>query len=197
MKTCAKVLLLSTLLVALTGCASWSGKWTFQSIKPESAREAFHLDGMCLMNDGTYKAWAADKTFTGTWKHDQAAKTLTFVTEGKERVYNAKLLCPGCRMKLWGQMNNQEWTAVMKRSGSCPKNCCEKCCAKCKCADCGNKAQACKCGCGCGTVKQASAQTTATCDPAKCDKATCPMKTADKATAKKTTDAKPEKTKKG
>ena len=133
MRAIVKGLGLALLLVPLAGCAV-TGQWTMKSITPESAKEHFQLQWMCLMSNGDYMACATEgtqcKKMSGTYMYDAKAKTLTFKTDGKERKYNADLLCPGGEMKVWSSEPGTEWTAVMKRGKCCPADKCtcpEKC----------------------------------------------------------------------
>jgi hypothetical protein len=151
MRTMTKGLFLLCVLAALTGCGGVTGKWTMQSINPETEKEHFNLQCMCLMDDGTFMACATvkDKTekLTGTYEFDQKAEKLTFKEKGgKTYTYSAKLVGLGGEMKVWGGEKGKEWTAMMKHAGACEKG---KCCP----ANCDPK----------------------TCDPKKCQ----PAKTAD------------------
>ena len=147
MKTVLKGLLLSGVLFALTGCGV-TGRWSLQSIKPETAAEHFHLKCMCLMDDGTFAACASVKgkmeQLSGTYTFDQKAEKLTFKEkDGKTYAYDAELAGCGSEMKVSSSEKGKEWTAVMKHEGACQK---DQCCA-------GGK----------------------TCDPKQCGKA-CPAK---------------------
>lgn len=129
MRTMAKGLFLSCVLVALTGCGV-TGRWTLQSINPETEKEHFNLQCMCLMEDGTFMACATVKDkmekLTGTYEFDQKAEKLTFKEkDGKTYTYSAKLVGLGGEMKVWGSEKGKEWTAMMKHAGACPK---DKCC---------------------------------------------------------------------
>ena len=128
MKTMLKGLLLSCVLVAVTGCGV-TGKWTMKSLSPESEKEHFNLQALCLMDDGTYMACAKEgeqcKCLKGTYQYDAKAKTLTFKTDSKERSYHAEVGCCGGQMKVTPAEKGEEWTALMKRVGSCPQ---DKCC---------------------------------------------------------------------
>ena len=130
MKTVVKTLLLSCVLVVVTGCGV-NGKWTLQSITPEAERARFNLQWMCLMDDGSYMAAAQEEgkstCLAGTYTYDGKSKLLTFRTNGKERAYHADLMCPGGKMKVTSAEAGETWTATMKRTGSCPKDKC--CCA--------------------------------------------------------------------
>lgn len=131
MKTMLKGLLLSCVLVAVTGCGV-TGKWTMKSLSPESEKKQFNLECLCLMKDGTYMAMAQEegqnKYLKGTYVYDAEAKLLTFKTDSKERVYNAQVVGLGCEMKVTPTEKGQEWTAIMKHSGACSKDKC--CCGK-------------------------------------------------------------------
>jgi hypothetical protein len=116
-------------LMLLTGCTSMTGHWTMVSVTPESAKDAFDLRCMSLNDDGTYLAYAAHHNKTeqmnGTYKYDQATKTLTFTgTKGKERKYHVDLISLGGEMKVSGGEKGKEWTAVMKRCKACPTDQC-------------------------------------------------------------------------
>ncbi len=127
MRTVAKSLLLAVLFLSLTGCGV-TGRWELQSIKPETARAHFNLESMCLMKDGTFKSWAREngqeKVMTGTWKYEKPI--LTFISEGHERSYNAKVTFPVFgKMHVSGTAGDQAWTAELKKGGKCPPGCCE------------------------------------------------------------------------
>jgi hypothetical protein len=128
MRTVVKGLLLSCVLATLTGCGV-TGRWTMQSVKPESAKEHFNLQTLCLMDDGSYMACAQEKgqnkCLKGTYTYDAKTKLLAFKTDGKERSYHAEVGCPG-QMKITPTEKGEEWTAIMKHAGACPK---DKCCA--------------------------------------------------------------------
>jgi hypothetical protein len=128
MKTVAKTLLLSCVLVVVTGCGI-QGRWTLQSITPESEKAHFNLQCMCLMSDGSYMAAAQEEgkstCLKGTYTYDGKTKLLTFKTDSKERAYHADLMCPGSKMKVTPAEAGESWTATMKRAGSCSK---DKCC---------------------------------------------------------------------
>lgn len=171
MKTVVKALLLSCAVAVLTGCGV-QGKWTLQSIQPESEKARFNLQWMCLMDDGSYMAAAQEEgksaCLGGTYTYDGKTKTLTFKTDGKERAYHADLVCPGGKMKVTPAEGGESWTATMKRS-SCPK---DKCC--CSGQMCGGKM----------------------CDPKQCPgakggAAQCPMHKADKPAEKQPAEPKP------
>jgi hypothetical protein len=137
-KTALKVLLASCLLAALTGCGGVAGHWKLESIQPETAKGSFDLAMLCLGKDGACCAAAREgdqvKRMTGTYKYDRAAKTLTLSTEGgPERVYQAQVLCPGTRLKVWSDTPGKEWTAMMSKATCCggkrcgdPKCCCHR-----------------------------------------------------------------------
>jgi hypothetical protein len=158
MKTLLKGLFLSCVVLALTGCGV-TGKWTMQSIEPESAKAHFNLQKMCLMDDGTYMACVKEgdqcKCLKGNYTYDASAKTLTFRDDGKERQYHAEVTgCCGSQMKISGGEKGKEWTAMMKHEGACPKG---KCCCGGKGCDGAKCAQACD-------AKKGDKK----CEPAKC-----------------------------
>ncbi len=129
MRMALKGLLGTALLAALTGCGGVAGHWTLESIQPEPPAAGFHLNMMCLAEDGRYCAMAKEgeqtRQMTGTYKYDRDAKTLAFAMEGgQERSYKAQLLCPGSRLKVWSETPGKEWTAFMKRA---PCSACQKC----------------------------------------------------------------------
>jgi hypothetical protein len=166
MKTVVKALLLSCVVAILTGCGV-TGKWTLQSVKPESEKAPFNLQWMCLMDDGSYMAAAQEEgkstCLSGTYTYDGKTKLLTLKTDGKERAYHAKLGCPGTVLKITPAEAGETWTATMKHS-ACPK---DKCC-------CGGKM----------------------CDPKRCPQAKggatpCPMNKAGKPAEQKPAKAKP------
>ncbi len=144
MRTLMKGLFLSAVLVALTGCGI-NGKWTVQSVTPDTAKGQCPIKALCLNEDGTYvactQAPGSDKCVCGkgTYTYDKGTKTLAFKSDdGKEFKYAAHLQCPGGEMKITGGDKGKEWTAVMKRGGdtaeckqaTCGPNCQKACCAK-------------------------------------------------------------------
>jgi hypothetical protein len=148
MRTMMKGLFLSALLVVLTGCGI-SGKWTLQSVTPDTAKGQCPIKALCLNDDGTYvactQAPGQDKGACGkgTYSYDKGTKVLAFkADDGKEFKYTANLMCPGGEMKITGGEKGKEWTAVMKR-GECKDECGEakKCGSDCKKA-CGAKGDA-------------------------------------------------------
>ncbi len=172
MKIMVKALLLACVVAFLTGCGGVTGKWTLQSIKPESETARFNLQWMCLMDDGSYMAAAQEEgksaSLSGAYTYDAKTKLLTFKTDGKERAYHADLLCPGGKLKVTPAEAGETWTATMKR-GSCPK---DKCCPSGKMCD------------------------PKTCDPKQCPHAKgggtqCPAQKAEKPAEKKPAEAKP------
>jgi hypothetical protein len=169
MRTLLKGLFLTCALAALTGCGV-TGKWTMQSINPDSAKAHFNLKCMCLMDDGTYAACTDEagqmKCLNGTYKYDADTKTLTFTTDGKDRQYHAEVAgCCGSEMKITGGEKGKEWTAVMKHEGACAK---DKCC----------------------TAKGCDAKCAKPCDPKKCEPAKCPAAKGGKPDEKKAEPAK-------
>ncbi len=122
MKTTLKVLALSCLFLSLTGCASMSGRWNFDSITPQTAKKDFQLQCMYLKDDGTFTATASEagktREMSGTYTYDGATKTLKFMSQGKEYKYNAELTSSSDTMKVWGGEKGREWTAYMKRVAS-------------------------------------------------------------------------------
>ena len=162
MRTVVKGLFLSAVLVALTGCGI-NGKWTLQSVTPETAKAHCPIQAICLMEDGTYQSCAmmGDKCTMekGTYTFDQGAKTLIFKTsDGKEIKYTAELTACGGELKVTGTDKGKEWTATMKR-GECPKGCCK------------------------GDQKACCTGDKKTCDPKACNKP-CPKKADAKAEPK-------------
>ncbi len=119
MRNVVKGLFLSAVLVALTGCGV-NGKWTMQSVTPESAKAHCPIQAVCLMEDGTYQSCSQMggkcKMENGTYTYDQGTKALTFKpAEGKEVKYTAELTACGSQMKVTGGEKGKEWTAVMKK----------------------------------------------------------------------------------
>jgi hypothetical protein len=128
MKAAVKVLVLTCVVLVMTGCGV-NAKWTLKSITPESAREHFDLQMICLMNDGHYmmrsEMKGAIEQKTGTYEFDRKAEKLTFKgDDGVTREYGAKLLCPGSELKVWSVGTDSEFTAILKHAGACPKECC-------------------------------------------------------------------------
>ncbi len=123
MRNLLRAMLLACVLVAVSGCGI-NGCWTLESIKPETAKANFEYTTICLSKSGDYCAAVKTddevKRLTGTYKFDRAAQTLSFSTEGgPERVYKAQLMCPGSKLKVWGDTPVHEWTATMKRGTCC------------------------------------------------------------------------------
>lgn len=132
MKTLLKVVVVSCVFLSLTGCGV-QGHWAMQSVNPDTAKDKFQMQCLMLNADGSYmacvKEGAQAKCLKGEYKYDAEAKKLTFVTDGKERAYNAELVAGGNEMKFWGGEKGSEWTATMKRCGACRKDCGYRCCA--------------------------------------------------------------------
>jgi hypothetical protein len=171
MKTVVKALLLSCVVAILSGCGV-TGKWTLQSIKPESEKARFNLQCMCLMSDGSYMAAAQEEgkseCLKGTYTYDAKTKLLTFKTDGKERAYHAQLMCPGTTLKVTPAEAGETWTATMKHS-ACSKD--KYCC----------------CGQACGGKMCNPKQ----CPQAKGGAAPCQVQKAEKPAEKKPAEAKP------
>jgi hypothetical protein len=143
-----KTLLLSGMLLVLTGCSSVAGKWTLQSVTPEAAADRYAVAEMVLRDDGSFCALAKkggqDVTSTGQYTFENNKLSLT-TTEGKTRAYDAKLIALGSKLEVKASHHGEEVTAIMNRvSGSscgckscgasgkksaCGKDCTKPCCA--------------------------------------------------------------------
>lgn len=117
-------MVLSCVLVALTGCGGMAGHWTMASMEPESAKAEFPMVGLRLHDDGTFVAcMESDSHFKGTWEYDADAQLLTFQSaEGKKRTYKASLGGLNNRLLVSSTEEGKDWKAEMKR-GKCPGKC--------------------------------------------------------------------------
>jgi hypothetical protein len=188
MKALLKGLLLSCVLLALTGCNGVTGRWTIDTVEPPAAKVHVPITAFCLMSDGTYCAckMEGDKCTPtkGTYKFDQPGKQLTFTpSEGKERVYKAELV--DAKLKVWSEEKGKEWTAMLVHGKCCgkPGQCGKDGCCMAGKGDC-CKADA---GKGCGGCKADAGKP---CDPAKCPAAKADAKPAEKKPDAKKADPK-------
>ena len=117
MKMVLRGMLLTCVLVTLTGCGGISGHWTLDSIEPDSAQKAFPIARLCLHEDHTYAAsMACGSKMNGTWEYDADAKLLTFTTaKGTKRVYEARVCGVGGKLLVKSTDASKEWKASMKR----------------------------------------------------------------------------------
>ncbi len=130
MKTVFKTSFLLCLAVALSGCGI-TGRWTMQSLDPESAKKDLQLCCITLNADGTYQTCTHEgsqtKQIQGTYKYDASSKTLTLSpAQGQPQTYKAEPVELGCKLKIWDGEKGKEWVAMMKRAGACSKaDCCQ------------------------------------------------------------------------
>lgn len=152
MRIVLRVLALSCVVVALTGCANVTGYWKMESIKPEAAKAHFQMERMCLCQDGTYCTKVDEngkpKCMSGKYTYDAGTKTLKFTTDGKERIYQAELVSG--KLKVWEE--GKDWQAMMVKA-ECPmgKDC--PCKSLKSCAGCEKMCQQ-KCGEQCPMMKK-------------------------------------------
>ncbi|MFH1747724.1 MAG: hypothetical protein ABIG44_11870 [Planctomycetota bacterium] len=151
MRTFARGLALSAVLLLLTGCGGMAGQWAMHSITPESAKAEFALSGLCLNKDGTFVACMDCGTkINGTWDYNADDKLLTFKDDkGKARSYEACLCGTSGNLLVSSAEEGKDWKAAMERG---------KCCT------------ACGCGSKCCGGKTCAGKTcdVKTCDPKKC-----------------------------
>ncbi len=114
-------LLLCVALFGLAGCGI-QGKWTLQSVTPESARQDLRFGDITLKDDKTYEAVAKydgkTETSTGKYVFDSANHKLTFTPDQKGqpvRTYDAQLIDMGERLKVETAYKGKIVTAYMKR----------------------------------------------------------------------------------
>ena len=136
MREALKGLLLSGVLLALTGCGGMTGYWKFDSIEPQAAQGDFRISELCLNDDGTYCAETSyggtTKCAAGTYEYDKTTRMLTFKSSaGAEHRYKAEMCCAGSGLKIWSAEEDQDWTARMVRTKGC--TCGGKACDPSKC----------------------------------------------------------------
>lgn len=153
MRMLRNAMLLSAAVFVLTGCCGVTGAWKLDKMDPATAQGKFQFGKMCLKPDHTYCAEASyggeAKCMKGTYKYDDAAKTLTFTAEGgKERTYKVEMAGAN---EMHVSMAGENWKAIMVKT-------------ECKCKD------GCKGDCKDG---KDACKTDKKCDPAKCDPAKC------------------------
>lgn len=135
MKALLKGVLLSCVLVMLTGCSNLAGAWHVVSIEPESAKEAFPMAGLCLKADHSFTAcMECGGKMSGTYEYDAKSELLTFKSEkGKTRTYKACLCSETGQLIVRPAEEGKEWKAVLKRSECCKDKCDPKKCDPNKC----------------------------------------------------------------
>ena len=139
MKRLLSGLLLSCVLMALTGCGGIAGTWKLDTIEPESAKANFDFGMLCLAKDGTYAACVdyggGAKCLKGTYTYDDDSNLLTFKTsQGKERAYKACLCGTSGKLFVCSADEGKVWKAAMTRfkcSGKCPGDCGGTCLSEC------------------------------------------------------------------
>ncbi len=105
-------------LLVLTGCASHVGTWQLDTIDPADAKGHYQFVNVNLHEDGTY---TAERNVDGKMETNRGTYTfgdgkLTFKNaEGKEVMYDARLIDMNNRMEVKSQSHGQTVTAVMKR----------------------------------------------------------------------------------
>ena len=126
MNALLKGLLLSCVLVTLTGCGGMAGTWQMDSIEPASAQAAFPMTALCLNKDHTFTACMKCGTkVAGTWAYDEQAQLLSF-KNGKDRAYKARV--QGNKLLVESTEEGTIWAAEMKRGKSCGGTCSANCC---------------------------------------------------------------------
>jgi hypothetical protein len=111
--------LAAAVVLVLSGCGM-NGKWTLESIDPESARGHFKLATVELKSDGTYVADSdydgKTQTSTGKYTYDKETKKLTFTPDqGEARTYDAELVQMCSKMRVKTASEHGDVVAIMKR----------------------------------------------------------------------------------
>ena len=114
----ASTLLVPLALLAVAGCGV-QGKWTLESVEPETARDIVTFAKFTLNKDGTFTAEATEggETVAASGTYEFADNKLTFTMEdGRKRTYDTDLKCPGNTLHIKSATKDgEEVTAIMRR----------------------------------------------------------------------------------
>ncbi len=108
---------LATAGLLVTGCGV-NGKWTLDSVTPDSAKGHFRLAAVTLNSDGSYVAESEyeGKKETSTGKYEYKDGKLTFMPDkGEQRSYDAELIDMGTHLRVKTASEHGDVVAVMKR----------------------------------------------------------------------------------
>jgi hypothetical protein len=114
MQDTTKAVLLSILLLGMTGC-SIHGKWSLASVEPSAARRDFQYEVLSLEKDGSFYAEAREpvtRTTSGTYRHDDGVLSLR-EHDGEEHAYQTEVA--GECLKLKQPWQDRQLVATFER----------------------------------------------------------------------------------